>query len=46
MVNVFAFLLQFAQLMPLQGQKMRNTKQFNGVCGCDWCFHAGMYKTN
>jgi hypothetical protein len=23
--------------------KLRNTKQFNGVCGCDWCLHAGMY---
>ena len=25
------------------GPKLRNTKQFNGVCGCDWCLHAGMY---
>ena len=23
--------------------KLKNTKQFNGVCGCDWCTHPGTY---
>lgn len=22
--------------------KLKNTKQFNGMCGCDWCLHAGL----